>query len=276
MADYKIDTFFALDNQGWSESFYMPATDPDTCYNQYLAVYQARAAILADPCKVVALRISDIAISRDSTLFTIPSAPLFPGTNLADRVGNARRIRMENNSIYWRHLLLRGIPDEVFDRANPGNATKVAWVAAANLWIKAITGVAPYNPSRTCYIRVAFKPPPPEVKVMGFLPDPVNPGVQLVTTDIALAVNLGDIVTFYNMRGFLPKIHKAQVVGLPVGGTFKIRYSQEEAAPLSPSARVKKEVFVLVPIQTVSDLGQTHRNTGRPFGQQLGRRRRTG
>lgn len=275
MPDYKVDFFFQLAGQGWGETYYMRGADPDTLSTSLIPLFDARCKLLAYECVVQAIRISDVARQRDSTLYKPDSSYRFDATYSPDKVGMKRKIRMESASIYWRHLEMRGVADDVYSTvATPAQAI---FAAKEKEFFEAMMGRAPGDAGTQCYINALVKPTPPEVKIITALPTVGTAGSWTISLASGLAVSIGDSVLVYGAKGWDPAFRRLKVLGNTGGTNIEVIYPGTTIGSFQTGAYIRKVAYSFQPITFCADQGAGHRNTGRFFGQQVGRRsRRTG
>lgn len=276
MANYKVNLFFQQAGvfgtaaQGWSETYYTQASSPDVAYNQMVPFITDRCSLLAQPAEFQAVRISDVAIKRDSGLFPVFGVPSFNPDYQADTAWNAALIHMTSGSIYWRQLYLRGIPDGVFAYGDAGDfgTAQEEWLAAWNIVRDKINSLQ-YPLFLYAIDRVAN----PQRQILGIAVDDTLPNYLRVTTSVAHGFVDGDEVAFYNTQTIPPLGHKiVRLTTPPIANVFLVAATNSLPTIQPAGSAVMKITKDFKRIDYATFERVVHRIVGRPFGQQRGRR----
>jgi len=110
MATFACTFIFNWARQGWSETFYHTDSDIDTAMNAAILLSGSRYPLLGKPAYLEAIRVSDVAVLRDSKVH-FPSVNQSTSSLTADTVSNAWLVRIESGALYRRSFFLRGVPD---------------------------------------------------------------------------------------------------------------------------------------------------------------------
>lgn len=124
MPFFKVNYFFKLDEAGWSETFYTPdLADAGVALDRARTLVVPRVRLLANDHlasinpRLAEVRVSDVAIQRDSLVFTVSPTDGVNATPVIDDavlpIFNSLLIRLEAGSLYRRQLYLRGIPKQL-------------------------------------------------------------------------------------------------------------------------------------------------------------------
>jgi hypothetical protein len=147
MANYKATIFFrdTTYNIGWTETWWLSATDPETALTQLANYPTVRKALLMSTSSMVAIRVSNVDHGRDSTYQTtgFPIAGTVNSTTYPIAgVWDCLLCRRDNNlGNTLGHVFLRTVPAGIFlgrDYA-PGNISAIGWVAAFAAFVTEVT-----------------------------------------------------------------------------------------------------------------------------------------
>lgn len=267
MPNYKANIFFTGNNAGWSETFYKTATDPDKAFTAAQSLVTARLKILCIDYKIVAVRISDELIQRDSLLDGQNSYGGYDKLWTGDVPWNAMLCRLGAGSLYWRPLYLRGVPDVLFNPQTPDEvAAQADWQATCKSYLS-------YLRTATWQMKVLAKPPGnPNIVVVSI--GAGGAGQVLVTTATPHGLVVGDKAAFYNIK-VVPLLGQRYVVTRATDTTFEVKWTGAGAGAYSFGGYVRKVAYLYPAINEVDQERVVHRIVGRPFNQQRGRRRST-
>jgi len=148
MADFRATWFFndAVDNVGWTENWWISATDAPSAL-AIVANYQVvRSNLLLDSSAITAIRICNVNAPRDSyydptglpVAGTIARAT-YPLAGVWDCL-LCRRDSALNNVL--GHLFLHMVPAAIFTGRvyNPGAVSGVGWIAKFAAFVAEVTG----------------------------------------------------------------------------------------------------------------------------------------
>lgn len=268
MPQYKLNLFFSGAGQGWSETYYMNAATSDAAFTSFISVLRPRMAVLESSFDLVAVRISDDAIFKDSSLFNV-NASQFP-KYVSDTIEPcpswvAALIHLQSGGIFWRSLYLRGMHQDALE-TNTNVMGRQNFYRLLTIFVQSLqnSGIE---------IKALGKPPAvPQLQVLSAI---WNAPVTTITTNGAHGYNQGDRVQFYYMRGLKPRIGKQSVISVGAFNQFTVLYQVPVGYQPGPSAAVRRLSYGYEPVDFASFERIVHRITGRPFGQERGARRAT-
>ena len=168
---YKLNLFFALYSNGWSETYYLIQGSQSSAYSQALSLVTVRQALMAAPTLLVAMRIADTSNLRNSQLYRFgldglpATVSVNPGagpgyTSQADEVNVSADLTLyaTNPVIAQRKIYLRGNPDSAYDTATPANADAVLWANNLTNFGNYLKGAA--GSGNTSPVGIRYKPRP--------------------------------------------------------------------------------------------------------------------
>lgn len=113
---FKCTQIFALDANGWSETWYSQESTAQLAAEAFNATVAARARMLSRPATVQYVRVSDEAITGDALFASYEATETIPDKTVEslppDNVLSAWLCRFSVGGHSRRHLWLRGAPDE--------------------------------------------------------------------------------------------------------------------------------------------------------------------
>lgn len=265
MPNYKVNVFFKLDIQGWSETFYVEAADHATARSRFDDCLRKRMALIAEPTEPVAIRVSDDAFPRDSILEPIRIAdyPRYDKTFLADEPWAALVVRLEATPLYWRHLMMRGIPDRLAGKEGDIDLPP-AWRTKLNAFLTQLV---------TDQIRLKVLDRSGSNPTKAVFLATLDAGFSKITSLVPHGLALGDRVAFYSRPRVSP--HQTRVRAVADANTFTVDAVYDSAGLINNRATFRKVSYMYVAITGGQRRYVGHRDTGRPFGQLRGARRRT-
>lgn len=271
MPFYKINMFFTQAQQGWSDTYYAEAVDPNSCYNACLRGLQRRMGILCPPAQCIAVRLSDENIYRDSSLFRVPDAVQFIESPFPDAAWTAYLVRLESQAKFSRPLYLRGIPDAMwaYPTGTVGdNNVQAQWYSQLTGFLdELIKGSTPWR------IKALSKDPAyGPFQLFGAAPLVADYTDWEVTDHVG--IDIGDQVSFLN-TGLKPAPGKQEVYAFPSNTLIRTRYRpyRDDYTTFNTNAKWRKNVIVYIAPDFWFQERVVHRIVGRPFGLQRGRRR---
>lgn len=118
MGVYQGTMFFGYGNRGWSETWYTnQGGAPDSILGSLRVVAAVRAQVVAQPAALRAVRVSDVTIRGDSTMYfyagglKVAQQAALDG---ADVPGAAWYCRADGDDMNRRQFWVRGMPDDWF------------------------------------------------------------------------------------------------------------------------------------------------------------------
>lgn len=271
--DVKVNFFFSLKKQGWSETYYVPASDLDAAYTAARLLAEKRALVMAAPTNLDYIRVSNTQGNRESTLTNVgPDGGnlIVPNGAYISQAGEAqdafRMIFYASGVSKQRPVYLHGYPDNALDRALPDNAD-------ANVFKQRLNEYGQYVVDNAWAIRASTVLDEGSAsKVLGMEPGP-NPVQTKVTLDADPGLSVGDYVQFYKITGLRPRpgIQRVLSVG-PAPEVIGIGYTLPSGFVYEPGGFMQLLGETLDDITSYSFGGFTSHKVGRPFGVSRGRR----
>ena len=273
MPVYKANFFFSQRQLGWSETWFLDRVDASAALTSMIPLVPLRVGMLggnglgaSDP-RLKQVRVSNINIERDSLVYAVPPADQFTSSLLgvADSPHLALITRCEAGDLYRRTWFLRGFPD-VLVADNGAYLPSPIWSPRFDAFVDALK-------ARTIGMVAASRAAP--VLLISFLATEAgpNPLKISVTTTVPHLLAIGDKFRIVSAPG-APEARGTWTVfevGSPTTVTFFIRKA------LSGSYRgggtMYKKTPTLFQFTNLQVERVSHRITGRPFDQLVGRRR---
>lgn len=271
MALFKATWFFELGCMGWSESLYKEATLHSFAMQEAQLYRAKRVTMLSAPAVMTFIRVSDTAIQGDALL--VPVSPKdgssFALESPSDAAWQSVLVRMSTqDQLNRRNMFLRGIPDaQAGNRVNFGpGGLKLSenFVTRFKLWAKLLSdrqwkflGVDTFEQFKNITNITT-----------------VLPGVPIILTVDAHGYADGDKVLVRNVAG-LKGINTQWFITVPSANLISLVNSENEVTGVHKfggQVRLTKLTDHLIEKSSVIKL--THRQTGRPFGLPVGRRKR--
>lgn len=144
---------FGQGKNGWTESYYIEATDYDAAKARYADLASTRAKLLGKGSYIDGVRVSDEAILNDAFPIDVGSTT---DTQVAvtDTPWNSIYVRAQAGALYRRQFHLRGVPDSwiVIDPTNGRPAIPATAREAFNAWAFSMTKRTP-----VCMLKVMTK-----------------------------------------------------------------------------------------------------------------------
>lgn len=113
----KVTFIFNFQKQGWSETWFAPASDTREALATARVVAQARANLLGRDGRIEAVKVSDVLIPADNRTSFQPA--IFPNRPVAANIGwltdqapTSVLVRASSSELYRRQLWLRGMVDD--------------------------------------------------------------------------------------------------------------------------------------------------------------------
>lgn len=305
MALYRFTMIFDQAPYGWTETYFATSTTPEQAVRLAGGLAPVRMALCPQAVGLLGVRVSNDAVRGDASLAntsTDSSIPSFGtnGNNPAAESEVAYMVRLETQAPEptptplransRRILLLRGLPEAVMDgnrlEANPG--------AIAQRWYGNLAAFLQFlrNPSGTGFgpwqlrQQKLFAINPANNKILEIIPDSVNPQYMSVTTVGGVTAEagflaVGDKVLISGVTGSTGVNGLWIVSAVPTGApwTYRLGPHRKLAAirttPLfGPSGYMNSVSWIGADIIRTVDLHRnSSRETGRPFGVPVGRRK---
>lgn len=252
--------FFKVNNYGWTENFHHSSVDTNIVQARVETLAPFRKALLGTNAQLVAVRISDDDVFRDSVFLQNP--PIFgPGTypGTCDPAFTSLLTRWDASNVTRKNLYLRGIADDLvvageFDNVATWATRWTAYktqVAALGFGIKRIKQTA--NPQYDVYAIAAD---------------------GTASTSTAHTFLVGNRVHLTGVRT-TPKVFSTFTVLGPITTFgFVLANWAPRGVIFPPNGRARLYQFEVVPIINGIWERIVKKSTGRPFDTPRGRRRR--
>lgn len=270
MATYQLTTVFNQGKAGWSETWYVQASNHDQALERLRGVLPRRQGLLGGGASIEYIRVSDVAIKGDSSVQQLTNWSVSTAPAGADEPWDGVYVRCEAGPLYRRQMFLRGIPDNwagpagAFPGSPPLNAEMTA---AVKKW-------------STAAINQGFQLRCTEKEGAGAVKTPIDAlGVDgQGRTTFTCAANLGAvndrfIVSNYDGkdRRLLNGRHKILAKAGNVY-TVKLRHALLEDPADNTGGQARPEVIVYKNLEEVVIIRMAKRSTGRAFFLPVGRR----
>lgn len=269
---YKGTFFFKSGLYGWSESFYDTKMSIAQALTHFGDLKTARLALLNRSSQLVALRVSDDAIFRDSQVITYAGADAQGTAGPADDTGqqpyDALVYRCEGGPLQRRSYLVRGIPTGVVD-ATGVYAPSPFWLPLA----AAFRGVLVNGFGNPDGFEFKHSTSTAELAVTALITTPGNnraisiPVAAAPAAVVNSVIRIKGVTTMNNANGLwrVRSIAGGQLVMYPRQRSVLGTYGGEGFAQIVTYTSV--DITSLIPVRGV------RRSTGRPFDAPRGRRR---
>lgn len=271
MPTYIGTTIFRQGGAGWSESWYISASNHDQALEKLQVVGPTRAKLLGGGAAVEYQRVSDVAIKGDSKITIINEYAASTGVTAADEPWDAVYVRVEAGPLYRRQMWLRGIPDE---------------------WAGAAAGFPGTNPNNS-FLLEAMKKFTAKVKSVPLQLKCIDKeGAGAVKTPITLlaadgsgritfsvAVSQGAVGDEFRVSGYegpdkakLNGVHKIAAIG---AGTVTIAkpFSTLTAPTENSGGKAQPRITVYKDVTDLIIMRMAKKSTGRAFFLPVGRRK---
>ena len=270
--------FFQDDTNGWQEVYYQTAANLEASYPPAQNLARFRAALMAAPTQLYAIRTNDDQNPRASYLTpaALPASANY--TSRSDLPDTAAMARFYSSGQQrTRGLYLRGNPDDAYTENNFQSADAQAWQQAFGAYISILA--APNSPWT-----IKYRPRPNQATIGGntipisdWEQNPDNSALTNITFSGAIpgAPAVPFFLQTYNVKGLpqapgLVKVQQYNSTALSVQCVF--RTPTQYLYPMGGYAVVYAPAYD--PITSVAALPRwTRRATGRPFDVTRGRRR---
>jgi len=267
---------------GWTENFYLTASTISTALQNLSTTAFLRRKMLAQGYHLDEVRVSDVAVFRDSLVKAYAGPPgdgLFPlGTVPVDgneQVFDRLLLRIEGTSLTRRTMELGGIPRGVFDQNRRYTPTP-AWTAAFNAWVQNML-----DPSGPVLIRRANRLA--TTNVLGLTPS-TGTGIAMTVivpnTWAAGPSIIGKQVRLSKFRG-TAKINGLwtvfnQLTDTPLPGQTTLYLQAKRSRPLLDAVSILGQISTVasgtyIAITNIIPLRGVRRSTGRPLDSLRGR-----
>lgn len=269
-AYYKVILFMNHPRGGWSETYYTQSTSVQSASTDAFRLAKKRGTLLAPPSQLVAYRVGEEGNPRNTELVGV-DVPNFSGIATADSDTPWQAVLLRMSAVgtgYKRPLYIRGIPDRYYDVAEPVNLVYSAWLNQLNNVFR------PELVSGSWWVKGRQKGSPTNKVPIVTWDATTQEDLTLVGQSTPSGLKPGDFVQIYKLKG-LPQAPGLTQVAFadPALLTFKLRLH----TPLNFLYAGNGYYIKYAPaynVITSTNLGDVvHRDTGRPFGEQRGRRR---
>jgi hypothetical protein len=277
---FKCIFFFDQGIQGWTETYYNTATDFPTCATRCNRLSKARSNMLpcslatspaGQPVKLKAWRISDDNYRGDAqleanpdtqqnkSLDNIPPAPAFC----------CALVRLEAGRRHRRHIQLRGIPDATM--AEPFDPTIFPpFQAPMTAFLKILLDA---NQGWVVKHRNVDQAGAPAVVTVTAVAAGPNAGQWALTLSALGGLTVGSTVCVTNIRE-MPWLQGRHLVTAIAGPTITIQLKDIfEIQPYLGRGQAQGLAYTTDGIDIAEWIRNSHRDTGRPFDAQAGRRK---
>lgn len=274
----KLILFFRNGVQGWSETIYLSTADLNAAFSTALIYASKRSLLLALPANIDAIRVSDAEASRASRLVGVGSGTPFPMpasgyTSQSDQTDVAAQIGIfDQANAVQRAMMLRGLPDNVYDQAAPGNPDQSLFFTRLAAFLQEIAplGGGPYRIAE----RIRLGQGGTERFIENVVVDWTHNETNFTLDTPLIDVPNGHLLNVYNMRGFQPtpgtvKLKRTESAGL----NAIVLWVPNKPTIYQGGAQIVVTVETFKPITSASFIRIANRKTGRPFGVPRGRRR---
>jgi hypothetical protein len=268
---FKVILFFRVPRGGWSETYYTEADTLEIAGQNTFQLTQERNNLLIEPARLIAFRLSQDGTPRNSILSGVDVAPGFQsGTQQSDTPWQTQLVRLRSTTTgVGRSIYLRGIPDEMWNLTDPNNPTALQWRD------RFYSQFAPILKNGDWFIK--SRPQigdVPRQEIAGWVPDLNIENQTLVTTTAPSNVTAGDKITAYKIKGFTPAPGLLEVISsTPTIGTFAVRIHTKNTFQYQQGGYFLKYQPFFSQVNSAVLGPIVHRDTGRPFDLQRGRRR---
>ncbi len=268
MAYYKCTFFFNHPRAGWSETYYTNQTSLNAASNFAGSLGVKRTQLLCPPATWEAVRVANDANPRE-TLTAAFVSTRYTSVEMSDTPWQAALIRLVSQFAgVKRQLYMRGIPDEIWDTQSPNNATRLDWESLLK------NTFFPQVVNNNWFIKTRTRPSAlNKVPIATWLPTP-NEHESTITFNPATAIIAGDKLQIYNVKGFPAAPGIVNVTSsVPLGGSARIQlHTPNDFTYIGQAYFVKYDPqYLLIDFAQLGPI--VHRDVGRPFGLQRGRRR---
>jgi hypothetical protein len=267
MPNFKITYMFdGHPNTGWSEIMYLAGLDYTAARTKAEQLAISRMKLSGAGTSLVNVRISDDAITGDAVVTGPIAAETFKKTELADVAWTSAQVRMDSGSLYRRTLMVRGLPDFVWD-GNP---------AAGELqdeWQKEFNKYAAKVQQLSFSIKAKAKGnDEPTLAIKTITQNATGTG-YIVQTFNNHTYAAGGKVWIYNLKE-APQLAGERVVAfVPAPDKFEIYTLPAAPFIYLQKATVRGVRYAYPLISEVKYIRIAKRSTGRPFGLFRGRAR---
>ncbi len=271
MATYIGTTIFRQGGAGWSESWYLSASNHDQALEKLQSIGPTRAKLLGGGAAVEYQRISDVAIKGDSKITVINEYALSSGVTAADEPWDAVYVRVEAGPLYRRQMWLRGIPDEWagsaggFPGTNPNN----------NFLSNAMDKFAAKLKAVPMQLKCIDKEGAGGTKtpITGLAADGSG------RTVVSVAVSQGAVGDEFRISGYdgpdkakLNGVHKIAAIGAGTV-TIPLMFASLTAPAENAGGKAQPRIIVYKDVTNLIIMRMAKKSTGRAFFLPVGRRR---
>lgn len=272
MANFRVSLFIEWGKQGWTENFYLDASDRVKAEQVAGALVQARRPLLSKTANVAYARVVVPGPPRDASFFSygaflgsggwpVNAETTAAGDEISQAAVNCRVFAGPN---VWRSWLVRGLPQEAIDHSSP-----VAFVTPI------------YRAALVTFFQFLF--------ANGFQIRSQNLGANAIVDAVTFIANKLSTLTFVGAipAGVVPGsvIQLAYGVGVSnFNGTWRVlataspalrvysKIKQQLGTYIAQSAVGRLVTYTYGAMTALSVVGPTSRRTGRPSYQPRGKR----
>jgi len=300
MPHYRCQFFFREDGfgTGWSESFDTVAATAEVAADAMDAPAKLRSALLGDGVTLTHVRVSNIAVAGDVLLKTknytgtppdananpddpfVDGSPLIGGVRFlppADVPWNGFLVKFSHPSGHDRTVLIRGVPDCVNVNPGPAIADSVIYKQRITRYINGVINKG------FIFQTYSFPGENPAENIDGTLSwIGVDPTFNRFTLLGAVnAVRAGDHVRIRMLRPGGKEFTGLYIARGPGANasvtlqkqTFRLSDFGQTLKNFPYECKVCLQTFTTYEIQSGEIVRESHRKTGAPFGQSVGRRK---
>lgn len=274
MPIWKANYFFTQRKQGWSETWYLDRSAAGSALEAMKNIMPLRVALLggvglgaSDP-RLEEIRVSNIAVDRDSLVYAVPPGDQFNSALLgvADNPNLCLLVRLEAGALYRRSWSLRGFPDSLITN-NGIYVADAAWQPRFDAFITAVRnrllGMVAWDRAAPIVAISAIGPP-----------DPVVKNLVTITTAAPHGLIVGDRFKIISAPGTSNLRGTWTVFSLGLGNIFTFFSRKEYGGAYIGGGRLTKKTPAFFNFDNAEIERASHRITGRPFDLSVGRRRK--
>jgi hypothetical protein len=278
MATFKMIMSFDGSNYkgpigGWSEVYYQLGSTPDDAQTTLMTLANQRLAVLMPNYRLSYTRVADVDNPGVASVKGRFLAGTYQGPSKGLSGSTGQLWVASHVTLYAdggrpsRKLMMRGIPAEVSAllTAEEDVTVRTQWLTSQALYLGGLAAQKYLIKSRL----KATQPPTYKILSVTFQ----GPQVALVLKTVQ-GLNQGDRVHLYNLRAF-EGLSGDRVLNSVTQATNTVTVSafNAEDGEYQGNGYLQPISYVYTPIKTFDASAITHRDTGRPFGLQRGRRR---
>lgn len=272
MPAFKVNFFFKHILGGWSETYYAEDTNITSAAVDAGILAPLRAKLLGVGSELTTIRVSDETITGDSVVESNPAVARVLPTAISDTPWQTVLCSLQAGSIYRRNLAVRGIPDLVYEPVTPTEKTnRDLWFQSLknDFFARLINAVAGWR--ERVHLRSADNL---SRKILQFTP---GVGRYVLTLNSALtAPTVGDFLKITKIREFPSLAGEFPILAFTTVAPFTVDIAANNPTTFvyRHKAECRLQIIGYRQITTANFVRFGSHRVGRPFGEQVGRRRR--